>query len=310
MDRDVIIVGGGPGGLAAAVWCRRLRLRTLVLERAAAPGGQALEIDHPVEDYPGLRARDGRALAAALLDHARAAGAEVLVDQHVQRIASIPGGVQVAAGTATFSARRLILATGARPRRLGVPGEAEMIARGENWRGSRHAARFGGKPVAVVGGGDRAVQNALMLAQASASVTLIHRSPRFRARSEFLAPALRHPRIRILIGTVLRILGQERVEGLEVAPHGQPSVTLPVAAVFVYIGMEPASELVAGLVERDGDGLVRADSAGRTTFPEIYAVGDVRTPPEFRSIITAAGQAMAAAKDIALSLDAEAGGAP
>lgn len=304
VNADVIIVGAGPGGLAAAVWCRRFRLRTIVVERAGTPGGQALEIAHPVDDYPGLRAPEGRALAQAFLDHARALGAQVLTGLAVESLLPAPGGIGVKAGAATLWARRLILATGARPRRLGVPGEAEMIARGEVWRGSRHAARFSGLPVAVIGGGDRAVQNALLLAQAGASVTLVHRSPRFRARREFLAPALAHPGIRVVTGTVSRILGRDRVEGIEIAGAAGPAV-VPAAGVFVYIGMEPASELLAGLADLEGDGRVRTDADGRTTLPQAYAVGDVRAAPEFRSITTAVGHAMAAAKAIILDLDGE-----
>lgn len=311
MDWDVIITGAGPGGLAAAIWCRRLGLRTLVLEKAARPGGQVLEIAQPIRDYPGIPATDGPSLAAALAGQAREAGAEILVHTAALAVETAADVLRVSAESGTFTARRLIVATGARPRLLGVPGEAEMIQRGEVWRGSRDAMRFAGKEVAVVGGGDRALQNALMLAEAGAAVTLIHRSARFRARREFLAAAADHPRVRILAGTVTRILGAGRVEAVEVAPLPQAAarvatLTLPVAAVFIYIGMEPVSDLVRGWAELEGEGLVKTDVAGRTAASGIFAVGDVRTPPEFRSIVTAAGQGMTAAKAVALDLDGRA----
>lgn len=317
---DAIVVGAGPAGLAAALWCRRLGLGTLVLERASAPGGQAREILHPVRDYPGLTAPDGRTLAEAFLRQAREAGAEVRMEAPAAAIEPAGDGgvggeaVRVACGGEILVARRLILATGARPRRLGVPGEAEMIARGEVWRGSRDGARFAGRPVAVVGGGDRALQNALLLAEAGAAVTLIHRSRCFRARRAFLAPALDHPRIRVLTGAVVRrIAGESRVEAVEVDPApgapGAAPARLPVDAVFVYVGMEAAADLVRGRAALEEDGRLRVDGAGRvltgTGAPlrGVYAAGDVRTPAAFRSIAASVGQGMIAAKAAALDLE-------
>ncbi len=314
VDADAVVIGAGPAGLSAALWCRRLGLRVLVLEQADEPGGQVLDILHPVGDYLGAPAPDGRALAAAFARQVREAGVEVRTGTRVTAVTPAGDAVRVEAGAALLMARRVIVASGARPRRLGVPGEAEMIARGEVWRGSRDRERFAGLPVAVVGGGDRAVQNALFLAEAGADVTLIHRSRRFRARRTFLEPALAHPRIRFLTGAVVRrILGHARVEAVEVGPAapggsagagGQvPTGTvLPVAAVFVYIGMEPNTELLGGRAELDGEGGLRVDRAGRASLPGVYAAGDVCTPAAFRSIPAAVGQGMVAAKAVALEL--------
>lgn len=304
MDADAVIIGAGPAGLSAALWCRRLGLRVVVLEQGAEPGGQMREILHPVGDYPGVTAPAGPALAALFARQALAAGAEVRPGAAVRSLTPLPDGVRVEAGATAVTARRAIVASGSRPRRLGVPGEAEMIARGEVWRGSRDRERFAGLPVAVVGGGDRAAQNALLLAEAGARVTLIHRSSRFRARRALLGPALAHPRVRVLAGAaVRRILGRERVEGVEVALGGGEFLVLPVAAVFVYIGMEPNVEFLGGRAALEGDGTLRVDRTGATSLPGVWAAGDVCTPAAFRSIPAAAGQGMVAAKALALDLE-------
>ncbi len=304
MGHDVIIIGGGPAGVSAAIWCRRLGLRVLVLERHSAVGGQVLDIRRPIPDYPGLPAPDGPALAGAFARHLEDVGALVRCGSRAVAVNAALGEV-VLAGGETLAARRLILATGARPRRLNVPGEAEMLARGESYRGSSDAHRFRGLSVVVVGGGDRALENAVFLAEAGARVTLIHRDDRFRARPVYLEAARHHPGITMWKhARVTRILGAGRVEGVAVEPaDGGEEQAVECAAVFVYIGMEPDSALVRGQVVLEPDGRVRTDDWGRTSAPNVFAAGDVRTPPVLSSIATAVAQGMAAAKAISLEQD-------
>ncbi len=341
MPRDVVIVGGGPAGLAAAVWCRRLGLDTLLLEAAPEFGGQVRDWTHQALDYPGLAGLAPAELVARFVEHALAAGADLRTGARVAVFEEARPVLRLALGdrAETVDARAVILAAGAEPRPLGVPGEAEMLARGEAWRGSRDAARFAGRPVVVVGSGDRAVQNALLLAEAGALVTLVHRPGPWRARGSLLAAARRHPAVSFLCGRVTAIAGRSSVEGVRVQPHPPPSpgaapagsaepsplhprahgdgepptqrpaaggereVLLPAAGVFVYIGYAPRTDPLAGRVALRPDGTVPVGEDGATPLPGLYAAGDVCTPSPFRSVTTAVGQAMRAAKAVALALD-------
>jgi thioredoxin reductase (NADPH) len=180
-----------------------------------------------------------------------------------------------------------------------------MRARGEIFRGSRDADRFRGRHVVVVGGGDRAVENALLLAARGASVSLLCRDASLRARPSLCAELESGGEVAVLTNaTVRRILGRAAVRAVEVSVDGEGHV-LPAAAVFVYIGAAPQTSFVAGLA-LDADGLVGTDAWGRTSAAGVYAVGDVRTPAAYASVSTCCGQAMAVAKQIAGSADGSA----
>lgn len=319
---DVVIIGGGPAGISAAIWCKRLGLSHLLLEATARLGGQLSEIHNPVIDYPGLRAANGQEVLAEFTEHVRELecdvmyGAQVLeVDVQGKRVKvkaeesrQIVTETQADSGSkidenAVFELRfrGLILATGSSIRRLSVPGEQEMIERGEVYSASRDSDRFAGKRVAVVGGGDRAFEGALLLAERGAEVVLIHRSDRFRAREEFLAPVLASDKIRLLtFATVEEVLGNGRVTAVRVNRQGSEPLTLEVDALFVRIGVEPSSFLLRGQVETDAEGYVRTNEVGQTSAEGVLAVGDVCTRPLYSSIASAVGQGMTAAKHLSL----------
>lgn len=302
---DVVIIGGGPAGISALIWCHRLGLDALLVERRDRLGGQLEAIHNPIVDYPGLPAENGRALRDRLVAHVERLGCAYRCGVDVQ--ACDVRAKRLATSAGELAARALIVATGARPRRLGVPGEAEMIARGEVYSATRDAHRFAGKRVAVVGGGDRALEGALLLAEAGARVTLIHRRDAYRARPEYLEPVLRHPNVtRLEHAVVTAILGEGRVEGVAVAlhrPDGRVEARILEAdAVFVRIGVEPNTDLVRGQVETNGDGTLRITAEGETSEPGVFAAGDVCTPPAFSSIALSVGQGMVAAKAIAQRL--------
>lgn len=292
---DVAIVGAGPAGISAAIWAETLELRYAAFEGAEAPGGQLHRVFNAVVDYPGVEPGDGAALAGRFAAHLERVGARVRCGIRVE-VVDAAAGVVVAGGE-RVAARFLLLATGVRRRRLGVPGEAEYVGRGVSPSASRYAGLFRGKRVLVVGGGDAAFEEALILAEGCEHVTLAHRGASFRAREDFVARAEAHPRIAILTGATLEAIeGGDSVERARLAA-GAAQFTLDVAGVFVCVGVEPSSELVRGQLELDERGYVRVDSRGRTSSPSVYACGDVCSGSSW-TVAAAVGEGAAAVKDI------------
>lgn len=296
---DLVVIGAGAAGMAAAIWAHRLDLAVLLVDGSPGPGGQLLRVNGPIIDYPGLLTANGREMAAHFAEHLNTLAVPCRFGDPVIRVDLASAGTQqvhLTDGT-VLQSRYLALATGVRPRRLKVPGEAEMIRRGEVYAGSRDAALFAGRPVVVVGGGDRALENALLLAAAGAAVTLVHRTDRFRGRETFVQEVLADPRIHVILSQqVARILSEsDRVSGVEL----QDGRVVPAAAVFVYIGMRPNVDLIADQIAIDITGLVKVDPFGRTSHPGVFALGDICTPPLYSSLSTAVGQGMIIAKTLA-----------
>jgi thioredoxin reductase (NADPH) len=302
---DVAIVGGGPAGISAAIWCKRLGLDHLLFETEPILGGQLFAIHNPVIDYPGLRTANGREMQEVFAEHVQEldcvvqAAAEVISVDAAAKVLR----VRTAEGAAEVVCRGLIVASGSSERRLQVPGEQEMIERGEVYSASRDRDRFAGRRVLLVGGGDRAFEGALLLAERGAEVVLVHRSDRFRAREELREPVLAHPNIEVLTNATLsHIYGDERVSGAEVRLQDGSERRLEVDAIFVRIGVQPNSHLLRGQVETDADGYVVTDEVGGTSVDGVFAIGDVCTRPLYSSIASAVGQGMAAAKHLSLFL--------
>lgn len=293
---DVIIVGGGPGGMSALLWCHRLGLDALLLEHDPNLGGQLFKINNPVIDYLGVPTENGKELQQQFVQHLDAMNCHYECGVDVQDF--ILRERRLFSNKGEYQARSIILALGSQERRLRIPGEAEMIARGEVYSASRDKQMFRGEAVAVVGGGDRAFEGALLLAEHGANVTLIHRSEHFRARQEYLLPAYQHPRIQILSNTVVReITGSDRVTGVLLDKDGLQQ-TIPAKAVFVRIGVEPGSESLKGQVNIDEAGYVQTDAFGETSLPDVFAVGDLCSQPLFSCIACSAAQGVIAAKTI------------
>jgi thioredoxin reductase (NADPH) len=297
---DLIIVGAGPAGLATALWAGRLGLSALVLERADRPGGQLLLHRFPVVDYPGLPVTPPDALAEELAAGARRMGATLRFGCTVTAIEPVadPTGarwrVQGTAGP--LLARDVVLATGLSPRRLGIPGEEALYAAGLVRRPSQELDWFRNRSVVVIGGGDRAVENALLVAPVAGSVTLVHRRPALRARPA-LATELPGAGVRLLLGLVVR---QIEVTGQIARLRLSDGQELRAEAVCPYIGNSPNSGLLAGLLPLV-DGEVQTDRWGATALPGLWAVGDLATPAPFQSLSRAVGDAMGTAKAILLS---------
>jgi thioredoxin reductase (NADPH) len=298
---DVIIFGGGPAGMSALIWCYSLGVRGVLLEQSPELGGQTLEMSHRVIDYPGLVAENGRELR----DHF---AAQLDLLQLEYRTACKIEGVNLVERRARLDgqwlqARGIIIATGARKRRLGIPGEDRFEIRGVSFSATRDHSLYAGKKVSVIGGGDSAVQNSLILARVCPSVTLIHRSDRYRAREDWLKEAQENPRITIINNAEARAIeGGDHVERLIIENTRTREIkAIETEGVFIRVGVTPNTEMFSGQIEMDEAGFIKTDQRQRTSAEMVYAAGDVCRPVSL-SVATAVGHGAVAAKDIAEKL--------
>ena len=295
---DALILGGGVAGLTAALTLQGFGLETLVVEEARSPGGQLHEIHAPITDHPFAFGSDGARFASVVLESARRAELSILVGSPVTKVSL--KAKSAARDGERLRGRTLLIATGLKRRWLGIPGERELLGRGVSLSANRDRTAYAGKPVVVIGGGTGAVEDALLCAEVGCQVTLLHRSSRFRARTDFLERARKNQSIQIIInGEPRRILGQERVEGVEYRARGaRITRTVNSEGVFVRIGWKPRTELLRGQVGLDRTGYVRTRPGGATRVAGVYAAGDVCSP-RCPTIANAAGQGAAAAWEIA-----------
>lgn len=300
---DVIIIGGGPGGIAAAIWCHDLGLSSLIVERSTDLGGQLLSIYNHIDNYPGVEARNGLEMAEFFAAHLGRRGSTVRVQAEVAGIEQEPLVVRLADGT-RLSGRSLIIATGVKRRTLDVPGEVEFAGRGILRSGVKERDLVTGRRVAIIGGGDAALENALILGDVAERVYVIHRGPAFSARTDFVDNANRLPNVEILTNTIVRaFLGEDSVKAVEISSAGTANNRhLPVDFGLIRIGVEPNSEFVRDLVRTDERGYILINSNGETSLAGIFAIGDVANP-NAPTIIGAAGQGATAVKYISSRLN-------
>ncbi|WP_349408907.1 NAD(P)/FAD-dependent oxidoreductase [Pseudalkalibacillus sp. SCS-8] len=304
---DILIIGGGPAGIAAAIWCQRLGLDYTLIEERSELGGQLKDIHNRIIDYPGQFFENGNALKEQFTHHMELLSCHYHLEASVEQLNCEEKIIHVRTGqdTMKISYRYLILATGTSVRRLHVPGEQEMIDRGEIYSATKDRHRFQGKRVIVVGGGDRAFEGALLLAESGADVQLVHRSKQFRAREEFRKPVFNHQRITVMEDHVVNCIhhSENGITGVELRNLKDETTTdLPVEGVFIRIGVQPNTRFVKEHVHLDESGYVTVNSCQQTSNDDIYAVGDVCTHPIFSSISSATGQGMIAAKHLSLQL--------
>ena len=291
---DMIIIGGGPAGYTAALYGARAGLSTLVLEKLSAGGQMALT--DVIDNYPGFPdGIDGFTLGEQMQQSAERFGAVTeLAEVYSLNAQGEHKVVETSEGT--FLGRTVVLATGAGPRELGLPNEQSLVGRGVHYCAACDGMRYRGKTVAVIGGGNSAVADALQLARVAAKVIIIHRRDSLRATKVYHDPLMKLENVEFLWNSeVSEILADKAVKGLRVrnVVSGEEQ-ELAVDGVFVSIGRKPASELVADQVELDRGGYIVADESTRTSIPGVYAVGDVRTKV-LRQVVTAvADGAMAA----------------
>ena len=285
---DLIIIGSGPAGLAAAVYAQRAKLDTLVVEKAMVSGGQVLTT-YEVDNYPGLPGIGGYDLGIKFREHADRLGARFVEDEVLNIQDGGKGAIKgVVCQGNTYEARSLILATGAVHRKLGVPGEEELAGAGVSYCATCDGAFFRNKVTAVIGGGDVAVEDAIFLARMCSKVYLIHRRNELRAAKSLQENLLSLDNVEVIWDTVAdSINGDGMVKSLSLTnvKNGQKR-ELDVQGVFIAVGITPESRAFEGLVDMD-HGYIRAGEDTVTSSPGIFAAGDVRTKP-LRQIITAA----------------------
>lgn len=294
---DIAVIGGGPAGLTAALYAARARAKTVVFE-SGLPGGQIVTTDH-VENYPGFPdGVSGTEIGDLMHRQAERFGAEFRTFASIDRIE--PDGMDFILTNSEderVRARAVILATGAVPKKLNVPGEAEFTGRGVSWCATCDGAFFRDKTVAVIGGGDAAVEEAMFLTKFAAKVYVVHRRDELRATKCIQEKCFANEKIEMKWSrTVAEVIGEGgKVSALRLAStKGEADEVLPLDGVFIFVGVDPKSALVKDLCDLDEAGYVKIDHNGLTSYPGLYAAGDV-TDSELKQVITAAAKGASAA---------------
>jgi thioredoxin reductase len=301
---DVIIIGAGPAGLSTAFWCDELGLDTLVLEQAEQIGGQLHRVYNPIKNYLGLKTQNGEELLELFAKDVDDAEFDLWTGTNITSVDLKARRILLQSGE-NLQSIAIVIATGVRPRQLGVPGEKEFVGKGIIESGARDRELFAGQDVCVVGGGDAAVENALLLAEVCPTVTLVHRGKKLRARRELAERLQPNNRTTVFTESVLtRIIGDEEVQAVEIQrKEGLKPFQLAVRGVLIRIGVEPNTELFREQIETDEKGFIAVNSQQETSVPMVFAAGDVSNPIA-PTISGATGAGATAAKVIAARLNA------
>jgi thioredoxin reductase (NADPH) len=291
---DMVIIGGGPGGYTAALYAARAGMSVVVLEKLS-PGGQMAQTSQ-IDNYPGFsKGVDGFELAEDMEKAALQFGAESeLAEVLTVDLKAEPKVIDTDAGT--YYGRTVVIATGAGPRELGVPGERELMGRGVHYCAHCDGMFYKGKTVVVAGGGNSAAADALLLSRLCEKVIVVHRRDTLRATKIYHKPLMEAENVEFRWNsTISKVLEDGKVSGILIRDNvtGEESV-VEAQGIFVSIGRKPASALVAGQVELDAGGYIVADESTKTSIPGVFAVGDVRTKA-LRQIVTAVADGAVAA---------------
>lgn len=302
---DVLIIGAGPAGLSAALWCDELGLDTLVLEQNTTVGGQLHSIYNPIENYPGVRASNGSEFLDRFSEQVSKADFDLWTNVEIERVDLKTRRVGLRSGEEVQSIS-MIIATGVRRRRLGIPGEEEFVGHGIIESPSRDREAFAGKDVCVIGGGDAAAENALLLTDVCPTVTLVHRSKKLKARPTFVQQLQGQHCITVFPESVVtRILGHEKVEAVEILrKDALKPFQMAVQGVAIRIGVEPNTEIFAEQLQLDPQGYAVVTSEHETNVANVFAIGDASNPLA-PTISGAAGAGATAAKVIAWRLSGQ-----
>ncbi len=284
---DLIIIGAGPAGVAAAIYAQRAKLNTLVLEKQPMSGGQVVNT-YEVDNYPGLPGVSGMELSDKFREHAGKLGV-TFVQEELEKVEDLGSKKLVVTNKQTYETKAVLIATGATHRKLDVPGEDELSGMGVSYCATCDGAFFRNLTVCVVGGGDVAVEDAIFLARACKKVYVIHRRDELRAAKILQDHLFSLENVEVLWDTVVEeVKGNDMVEEVVLYnKKNQEKSTLAVDGVFIAVGIVPSSQMFKDLVEMDEGGYIIAKEDGVTSVPGIFAAGDVRTKP-LRQILTAA----------------------
>jgi len=295
-ERELVIIGGGPAGYTAGLYAARADIKTMLIERGM-PGGQAASTEW-IENYPGFPGGIGGIdLAMKMDEQARSFGLEVLISE-VEKIEILGQEFIVHTAQDPVKTKTVILATGAKPQFLGVEGESKFHGRGVSYCATCDGAFFRDKTVAVVGGGNSAVEEALFLTKFAAKVYIIHRRGELRATKLIQKRAAENPKIEFIWHSVIEeVVGDNKVNSVTVKNVQTGEVaSLPVDGVFVYVGTRASSELVKDLVKTDERGYIEADEKMGTGIPGLFVAGDVRQK-SLRQVVTAVADGAIAAME-------------
>lgn len=289
---DVVIIGGGPAGLAAGLYAGRAKMNTIILEKEKA-GGQIVTT-HDVENYPGsVDEPTGPRLVARMVEQCKQFGVEIRYEE-VQSV-ELDGDIKVIKGAKEeYQAKTIIVATGAKPRKLDVPGENELTGKGVSYCATCDGAFFEGLPVYVFGGGDTAVEESLFLTKFARKIYIVHRRDEFRAAKSIQEKVFKHPNIEVIWDTTLKeITGDGIVERmvLKNTKTGEETEILAdeddgTFGIFVMVGYLPETEVFKGKLNMDRTGYLITDENMATNIPGVFAAGDVRVKP-LRQVVTA-----------------------
>ena len=293
---DVIIIGAGPAGLCAAMYAGRGMLKAVVLERGI-PGGELLNTEK-VEDYPGFVSILGRDLAAKMTEHAQAFGADIRMEnvEAVRRESDGTFKVETSSGN-VFAAPAVIITAGGTPNKLNIPGELEFAGRGVSYCAVCDGAFFKNEVIAVVGGGDAAVEEADYLTRYASKVYVIHRRDAFRASKLLQERLFTNPKIEVIWNTTVTEIKGDPTGAKELLLHNTvdgASSTLPATGVFIFVGFTPNSGLIKEHFAHDASGYIITDDRMMTSVPGLFAAGDLRVQLT-RQVTTAVGDATTAA---------------
>ena len=297
--RNVIIVGSGPAGYTAAIYAARAGLKPLLIASSVEAGGELMKTTD-VENFPGFpNGLMGPDLMAAMQAQAERFGTEILLDDVVE--VDLKGHVKIlkTGGGETFEAKTVILATGAAYRELGLPREKELSGHGVSWCATCDGFFFREKIIAVVGGGDSAMEEAMFLSRFGSKVYLIHRRDSFKASKTMQERVLNNPKIEIIYNSAVdELIGSPNLTGVKLKSTVDDSITdLAVDGLFIAIGSDPRVWLVENQLKLTGEKFIEVDGrSSRTSLPGVFACGDV-IDPTYRQAITAAGSGCVAALD-------------